>query len=511
MKIQAIPMKNGWTCVRLSEEEKDYRVPVHLCCVIDTSGSMRDDSKIIYVKQSLQIILDSMGAEDWLSIITFDLQIQTLVKQILCKAEHKESIRQKIHWIQAQGGTNLCEGLLEATNCLLPFDSSRKQGIMLLTDGEATHGHVTTSAILTVVNDTLNLDGTTVSCIGYGTNHNVDLLRRLSEKYAGSYYVVQHASDVPIVFGDIMGGLLSTCSQRIHIEVDQIENPSSIQSVYPVTRTFQHRSVYVGDLPSGKEAAIMIKAPEGAPFTVSYQPIGQEMIHHHGSIPSVAAVAACSDDEKMLSEVHHMRYDVIALMSTVVDQTKSHLTDSKKIEYLDQINGYKERITGLKAMFEHPHWNLILDELDHLRMYIAEPERCCVDFQQVLIQRMGCLAMLRGVGASASNQYHGDIPPALRISPSLSTAYSNSTQQIYSMNYTQSFQMGENEHDSYAPPPPELPHLSLSPAASLPRFQIPGAAASSSSLLLFNSFQEIDPFEVDKEEENNEDESQPGM
>lgn len=514
MKIQTIPMKSGWTCVRLFEEEKDERVPVHLCCVIDTSGSMRDDSKILYVKQSLQFFLDSMGPEDYLTIITFDVVVNTLAKQELCKDENKEGIRQNIQWIQAQGGTNLCDGLLETRHSLFPFDSRRKQGIMLLTDGEATHGHVTTNAILTTLENTVTLDGTSVSCIGYGTNHNVNLLRRISEKYAGSYYVVQQATDVPVVFGDIMGGLLSTRSQRIHIQVDSIESNQCIQSAYPVARTFQQRNIDVGDLPSGKEAVVLVKAPAGASLRVSYQPIGQEIVHQVSAIP--AAAAACSDDEKMLAEVHQMRYDVVALMSSVVDQTKTHLTDAKKEEYVNQINGYKERIQGLEAMFEHPHWRLILDELDHLLMYITEPARCCVDFQQVLIQRMGCLAMLRGVGASASRQYRADVPEALRVAPALSVAYSNGLQQTYSMNYTQSFEM--NEEDSFVPPPPfHLPRLSPSfsaapppPVLLLPSLSLrdPGAMSSSSSLLLA-SMASQNPYDDNEQEE--EDETQPGM
>lgn len=497
MKIQAIPMKAGWTCVRLLEEEADLQVkglgqvlqrgdvPVHLCCIIDTSGSMRDDSKILHVKQSLQFFLDSMGAEDYLSIITFDIDVETLVQHVLCKENNKEDLRRKIQMIQAYGGTNLCEGLMAARDALLPFDTGRKQGIMLLTDGEATHGHVQTHAILDRVESTFEaFTGTSLSCIGYGTHHNVELLRRLSEKYAGSYYVVQQATDIPVVFGDIMGGLLSTRSQRIHIEVSGAEK---VQSAYPVSRVLSHRDIYVGDLPSGKEAVVLIKAPVGSHLCVSYDPIGEESVHRVLVIPAYSASSNSADDEKLCAELHQIRYEVVELMSSVLDQV---ITPEKKVEYTNQIDGYKQRIQGLQIMYENPLWGLMLNELDYLRIYITEPARCCVDFKQVLIQRMGCLAMLRGVGASASNEYHPDVPEAVRLTPALSQGYSNELQHVYSLNYTQSSQAID-----FSPPPPVVPVL----GPSLPSLSAYAPGAASSSILLSSQAVDIDGMEQEEE------------
>lgn len=483
MKIQLIPMKNEWTCLRFVEEEKNSRVPVHLCCIIDTSGSMRDDMKMFHVKQSLQFFLDSLGGEDYLSIITFDVDVRTLVQRIICKDSEKVGLRQKIQLIDAYGGTNLCAGLMEARHALLPFDTGRKQGIMLLTDGEATHGHVQTHAILDRVESVFEtFSGTSLSCIGYGTNHNVELLRRLSEKYAGSYYVVQRATDVPVVFGDIMGGLLSTRSQRIHVGMTGAE----IKSSYPVCRTMYHRDVYVGDLPSGKEATILVKAPAGTPVSISYDPIGEPSTQCVLQIPLGSAYEITSE-QKMCAELHSIRYEVIDLMRAVLDQTVTHLTAEKKVEYSGKINGYKQRIQTMKIMYETPLWELMLTELEHLYVYITEPARCCIDFQQVLIQRMGCLAMLRGVGASASNQYRSDVPDAVRLTPSISQGYSNALQQTYSMNYTQSFY--EEEEIAAAASAPVLDSSLFAPGA-----------------LLYSSSQPIDFQEEPQEEE----EPQPG-
>jgi Ca-activated chloride channel family protein len=483
-------MKSGWTCVRLSEEEINERVPVHLCCVIDTSGSMSENGKMVYVKQSLQFFLDSLTDQDVMTIITFDVEVETLVHRFLCDTASKAEIRQRIQTILAHGGTNLCAGLMEAEKTLLPFHMGRKQGIMLLTDGEATHGHVTTHAILDQISGMFErFSGTSVSCIGYGTNHNVELLRRMSESHAGSYYVVQNAADVPVVFGDIMGGLLSMRSQRVHLQVNQAEE---VRSTYPVSRVQGHRDIYVGDLPAGKEAAIMVRTRPDTHMTVSYDPFNGPQTYH---LPIAAAAAAAADDEKMMAELHSLRYEVVGLLNAVLDQV--HLSDDAKNDYVAQLDGLKSRIEGMKPLLDHPLWDLMSTELNHLRTYITDPTRCCVDFKQVLIQRTGCLAMLRGVGASASNQFHHGAPPAVRLAPAMSCGYSNGLQQTYSAHYTQSFEQ------SQALPPPSVPLLgpsmSVGPGFSLPR--LPSLSSSSS----VNS-QPLD-FMGDIQEE---DETQPG-
>lgn len=495
MKIQCIPMKSGWSCVRLSEEDSAERTPVHLCCVIDTSGSMTEQNKMLYVKQSLQFFLDSLTTDDMMSIITFDVEVDTLVQRFMCDAESKAEIGRRIQTIQAHGGTNLCNGLLQAIHTLTPFTAGRKQGILLLTDGEATHGHVNTHAILDQISGMFEtFSGTSVSCIGYGTNHNVELLRRMSEKYAGSYYVVQQASDVPIVFGDIMGGLLSTQSQRIHLQVDHAED---VRSAYPVSRAGNHRDIYVGDLPAGKEAVVMIRNRDATQLTVQYDPFRTNTVH----VPIVAA-AASTDDEKMMAEIHSIRYEVIGLMNSVLSQDQ--LTNDVKNTHVEQIDALKARIQGLKPLFANPLWDLMTTELDHLRTYITDPSRCCVDFKQVLIQRNGCLAMLRGVGASASNQFHFATPPALRLTPAMSQGYSNVRQQTCSLNYTQSFQAGEH--------PVPLPSLGPSPSFAPGAPPMPVALGPSPSLpaVFFPNSQPMDMDMENEQEQEQDQETQPG-
>lgn len=51
-------------------------------------------------------------------------------------------------------------------------------------------------------------------CFGYGSGHNSDMLRAISEVTpGGAYYFVENDSEVSTAFGDAMGGLLSVMAQ----------------------------------------------------------------------------------------------------------------------------------------------------------------------------------------------------------------------------------------------------------------------------------------------------------
>ena len=48
MNFQAYTLKNypEWACLQVKTAESEVRTPVHLCFVIDTSASMKEDNKI---------------------------------------------------------------------------------------------------------------------------------------------------------------------------------------------------------------------------------------------------------------------------------------------------------------------------------------------------------------------------------------------------------------------------------------------------------------------------------
>jgi hypothetical protein len=95
--------------------------------------------------------------------------------------------------------------------------------VLLLTDGHANRGVSEDGAIVRLLKGCLGSDGDNISVnvMGYGSDHNADLLQSLSQvsETSGSYYFIEHADNVSSAFGDCLGGLLSVSAQNIRVKI----------------------------------------------------------------------------------------------------------------------------------------------------------------------------------------------------------------------------------------------------------------------------------------------------
>lgn len=111
--------------------------------VLDTSGSMAGE-KIIQAKQALRFILDRLNANDRFALIAFSSSV-TRFRDGLSPASQREAAHRFVDGLQALGGTNINDALLDA---LRGLDRERPTTIIFLTDGQPTVGIVNTDKIV---------------------------------------------------------------------------------------------------------------------------------------------------------------------------------------------------------------------------------------------------------------------------------------------------------------------------------------------------------------------------
>ena len=253
-KVFTLSKNPEWACIQIKAPESEARVPVHLCCILDISGSMDDNNKLINVKKSLYYLLDLLGSQDKISIITFSDNAKTIINQVF--GSEKENIRTQISFIRADSSTNLSAGIIQAHETLLT-DSTYKQGILILTDGEANAGLIKTVDIIQLVRNITNkFINTSISCIGYGLQHNTELLQNISTEGKGSYYIVNNLEAVATVFGDILGGLVSCVAQQVRVILPV---GTQLKSRYTTNTILNDMEIIIGDMTAGFEAVFLAK------------------------------------------------------------------------------------------------------------------------------------------------------------------------------------------------------------------------------------------------------------
>jgi uncharacterized protein YegL len=416
MNFQAYTLKNypEWACLQIKAVESEVRTPVHLCFVIDTSASMNEDKKLENVKRSIHFLLDFLGPDDIISIVTFSEVAKVILNRVVVTAAEKENIRARISIICFESNTNLSAGIVQSRDCLLNDAGKYKQGILLLTDGIANLGLTRPADILEIVTNTIGkFMGTSISCVGYGTDHNVELLQSISTEGGGSYYVVNNLEDVACVFGDVLGGLISCSAQQMRVILPL---GTEVKSRYARNVINGTVNIVIGDMPAGMEAVFLAKIPTGTSVVIK----GYDLQTH--STFEIATMVTMTDDTTLNinSEAHYLRFEVL----TLLDQSRVILSGFSSKDtintHINKLNILIAKIREYSVRAPHSLWDILLEELDSCIKSLNSPYSAVFDTPSILSQHAGILGRMRGL--PASSQTSGNSPHLVR-------GFSNSVQR----------------------------------------------------------------------------------
>jgi len=189
--------------------------PLDLVVVVDTSGSMLSDDRLVYVKQGLHLLIDELDEGDRLGIVSY-ASTATLVASL---SDHsREELHALVDSFVAVGGTNIYDGLQigmqMASEQLAP---SRQSRVILLSDGLINQGG-TEEDVVNLSTDYV-AQGIGLTTIGVGDDFNVDLMRGLAERGAGNFYYVEDSSAVAEVFTEELDYFVQPLALDLQVSV----------------------------------------------------------------------------------------------------------------------------------------------------------------------------------------------------------------------------------------------------------------------------------------------------
>jgi secreted protein with Ig-like and vWFA domain len=392
-----------WACIQIRAPESEARQPVHLCCLIDTSGSMEMDAKLENVKRSLHFLLDFLGPEDKVSIITFSEAARTILSQVAVTAVEKENIRARISIMRPETNTNLSASIVECRASLSTDTTTVKQGVILLTDGHANLGLTRPQDILELVQNTIaKFSGTSISCVGYGGDHNAELLQSISTEGGGSYYMVNNLEDVAAVFGNILGGLISCTAQQVRVLLPAgTELKSRYATGGPAGGGSGPVEVTVGDMTAGAEAAFLARVPTGGLIVLK----GYNLLTHDNFTIDATVVATDDIDMQATGMAHYLRFEVLAIL----DRAKAFVASGVG-GVTDHVRKIDEMIATIMAHqrdHANPLWEILLAELAACKESLQTRHLAPAASAQMMTQRVGYLGQMRGLAAASPSQWAG--------------------------------------------------------------------------------------------------------
>ena len=192
----------GVSYFSVSEIENPQR---DIYLVIDVSGSMADQSKMISAKNAASEFVSSFqldGSTNYrIGLISFETEVHTLSKI----TENPGGLIDAISKLQPAGDTAMGDAIRAATNSLSQeARPDARKTVLLLTDGIANRGINPISAAQIAKDNDL-----TIFTVAYGSDADQSTLRQIASMTGGKYYQALTGKDLVSTFSDIANVMIS--------------------------------------------------------------------------------------------------------------------------------------------------------------------------------------------------------------------------------------------------------------------------------------------------------------
>jgi Mg-chelatase subunit ChlD len=179
--------------------QKDRDNPsLAMVLIIDKSGSMKDNEKIVIARDAARGAVELLGPADKVGVIAFSEQPEWVSP--MRPASDRLTVNNRIDGIEAKGGTAIYPPLEKAFEALQDIGAQAKfKHVILLTDGK--DDPVTKSAAEYLeLAARMKASGITLTTVGVGPDADHQLLKDVAASGGGRYYPADDPRAVPQIF-----------------------------------------------------------------------------------------------------------------------------------------------------------------------------------------------------------------------------------------------------------------------------------------------------------------------
>jgi Ca-activated chloride channel homolog len=230
------------------------RQPVAIAVVIDRSGSMAG-LKLQAACKAAQQLANQLTADDLLSVISFDHQVQMVVPL----GAPSELTSSSINQIRAGGQTALFDGWRLGMEALLEAKeiNGHQKRILLLTDGQANVGLRRCSEIAPLVGQAAE-NGISTSCIGLGDDYEERLLTAMAEAGSGNLVHLTSPQQLEAIFRAELEGLNLTIGRNLQMRV-QLAQGVKLKQIYNLIEPSLNGWIPLGSIQLGLTPSLAIQ------------------------------------------------------------------------------------------------------------------------------------------------------------------------------------------------------------------------------------------------------------
>lgn len=228
--------------------------------VLDVSGSMKG-APLEHVKQSVACLAEILGPNDSLGIVRFASTADVLCPISPLRApDTKPALRKAVAGLFAKGYTNLSAGLSKAALLFPPRAAHERQLIVLLSDGHPNVGTSTKEGLF-AEGVLIKQRQVAISSLGYGHDHDEDLLLGLSRVTGGRYAFVKDPAMAAPSFARAVGAQRDVAAEQVSLTLVPAPGVELLGIVGQARTTIANGGLKIalGDLLLGEQVHVVAK------------------------------------------------------------------------------------------------------------------------------------------------------------------------------------------------------------------------------------------------------------
>ena len=187
----------------------------NIVILVDKSGSMSPVFGL--VKQSLHTLVDNLGEDDVVSIVSY-----ASTGKVECEGltgKQKSKLNNVVDDLEARGSTYGEDGIEKAYRMAYKyFINGGNNRVVLLTDGDFNVGKVSGTELTTLIKQKA-ADGVYLTCCGYRSNNN-DTLYTLADNGNGNAYYIDDELEAKKVFEEELGKSLYVVAKDAKCQIE---------------------------------------------------------------------------------------------------------------------------------------------------------------------------------------------------------------------------------------------------------------------------------------------------
>lgn len=366
VNVEADADDNGY-----APEESDMVV------VVDTSGSM-EGQKLHFAQEALLALLRRLSPGDRFALVEYSSYARVLTPLVHVTEDNRRQLENLAYGLQANGSTNMSEGLDSGIRLLNQSSHGTRPGrVLLLSDGLANAGDSSLYG-LTQRARTLAQRQFALTTMGIGDDFDENVMTTLATAGSGAFYYLSKLNYLAEFFDAELNSARNTYARAGELRFSPAYGVTLTSAMgLPLSQSGQENVIQLGNIYASRTRTVWLtlRVPTHALGTqelgrlsLSYQRHGSPGVVSVGPLPRVA----CLDDRVKYEQNIHKPIWERAMLDDVFTETEESFGDAIRTGDRGQLNAALKKAEDSRALATRLGSTKVVQQLDELNEKAGE-------------------------------------------------------------------------------------------------------------------------------------------